>query len=166
MGNPLANRADQALENESMSISAFIALDGSANVIGIYPTTGPAVLTGPYTRGRGLDRSIGQAGAVVTQPHTSAGVYVFTLNDPWFAGTEAWAQLVDQGAVAQLNYGVDVNVTAVTGSSSYGFMPGQNQTLAAQTIRVRFRVAAGTLTDPVASTGFWLGIKLKRTGTV
>ncbi len=163
MGNPLSNRADGSLENENISISGFIALDGSSNVIGYKPTTSPPTLVGPYTRALGLQRAIGQAGAVVTQPHTGAGVYVFTLDEPWQGAIEAWVQLVDQGAIAQLNYGVDVNAGANTLG---GANPGNNPALAAQTVRVRFRNNAGTLTDPAASTGFWIGLKLKRTAFI
>ena len=50
MGNPLANRADGSLENESIMLSAYVALDGSSNVIGFYPTATPGTLVGPYSR--------------------------------------------------------------------------------------------------------------------
>lgn len=162
MGNPLSNRADGSLENESIMLSAFAALDGSSNVIGFAPTASTPTLVGPYSRMRGAQKALGPAGAVITQPHTTTGTYIFTLDDPWFAGLEAWVQLVDQGAVAQLNYGIDCNVSA---NQLGGANPGCNPALTAQTIRIRFRNNTGTLTDPVASTGFWFGLKLKRTGT-
>ena len=162
MGNSLTNRADGSFENESISLSAFIALDGSSNVIGFAPTATPPTLAGPYTRAKGLQKAIGPAGGVVTQPHTSTGVYVFTLDDPWFAAIEAWVQQIDQGAIAQLTYAIDCNVGPNTLGGAW---PGNNPALAAQTVRVRFRNNAGTLTDPAASTGFWLGLKLKRTGS-
>ncbi len=161
MGNPFANRSDNTFENESQCLSAFIALDGSSNVIGFSPTASPPTLVGPYTRAKGLQKAIGPAGAIITQPHTGAGVYVFTLDEPWFAAVEAWVQLIDQGAVSQLNSCVDANVGPNTAGGAW---PGNNPALAAQTIRIRFRANAGTLTDPVANTGFWLGCKLKRTG--
>jgi hypothetical protein len=162
MGNPLANRADGSLENESIMISGYAALDGSSNVIGYQPTATPPSAVGPYTRIRGAQKSIGPAGGVITQPHGSTGTYTFSLDDPWYAGLEAWVQLVDQGAVAQLNYGIDCNVSANTLG---GALPGTNPAIAAQTVRIRFRNNAGALTDPVANTGFWFGLKLKRTGT-
>lgn len=163
MGNPLGNRADESLENENCSISCLIALDGSANVIGYKPTTSPPTAAGPYTRGLGLQRAIGQAGAVVTQPHTGAGVYSFTLDEPWQGAIEAWVQLVDQGAVAQVQYGVDVNAS---GSTTGGANPGTDPAIAVQTVRVRFRNNAGTLTDPPANSKFFLGVKLKRTAFI
>jgi hypothetical protein len=162
MGNPLGNRADGSLENESIMLSAFVALDGSSNVIGFKPTASPPSLVGPYSRILGAQKALGPAGAVITQPHTGTGVYVFTLDDPWYAGLEAWVQLVDQGAVAQINYGIDANVR---NDQLGGAEPGCDPTLTAKTIRIRFRNNAGTLTDPVASTKFWFGMKLKRTGT-
>lgn len=162
MGNPLSNRADASLENESIVVSAFVALDGSSNVIGYAPTNGSATLVGPYSRMKGLQVALGPAGGVITQPHTSTGVYTFTLDSPWFAGLEGWVNLNDQGAVAQLNAMIDMNVTA---NQLGGALPGANPALAAQTIRIRFRNNAGALTDPVASTGFYWGCKLKRTGT-
>jgi hypothetical protein len=163
VGNPLSNRATAGLENECLELGGFVALDGSSNVIGFQPTASPPTLAGPYTRLKGMQKSIGPAGGIITQPHTSAGVYVFTLDEPWFGALEAWVQLVDQGAVAQLNAGIDVNAGP---NQLGGAFPGNNPALAAQTVRVRFRVAAGTLTDPVASTGFFMGLLLKRTGTV
>ena len=163
MGNPFSNRADGSLENESLAISCYIALDGAANVIGYAPTASPATLVGPYTRAKGAQKAIGPAGGVITQPHTAAGTYIFNLDEPWFAATEAWVQLVDQGAVAGLSWYIDANVGPNTLGGAW---PGNNPALAAQTVRIRFRSAsAGALTDPVASTGFYFGLKLKRTGT-
>jgi hypothetical protein len=162
MGNPLVNRADGSFENESVMLSGYAALDGSSNVIGFQPTATPPTLVGPYSRMLGCQKALGPAGGVITQPHLSAGVYSFTLDDPWFAGLEAWLQLVDQGAVAQLNYGIDVNVR---NDQLGGALPGCNPAITAKTIRIRFRSNAGTLTDPVASTAFYFGLKLKRTGT-
>ncbi len=162
MGNPLSNRADGSLENESLTISAYIALDGSSNVIGFMPTATPPTAVGPYSRAKGLQKAIGPAGGIITQPHTGAGTYIFTLDEPWFAATESWVQLVDQGAVAGLSWYIDANVGPNT---SGGAWPGNNPALAAQTVRIRFRsAAAGALTDPVASTAFYFGLKLKRTG--
>lgn len=166
MGNPLGYQADKSLEGESISISALIALDGSSNVIGYLPTTSPLNFSTIFTRAKGLQRAIGQAGSIITQPHTATGVYVFTLDEPWFGAIEAWIQQVDQGAIQQVNGAVDVNVTNTTGSSNYGYFPGQDQTLAAQTVRVRFRTTAagGALTDPPANSKFFLGLKLRRSG--
>jgi hypothetical protein len=162
MGNPITNRADGSFENESVSISAYIALDGAANVIGFMPTATPPTAVGPYSRLKGAQNALGPAGAIKTQPHLSAGVYSFTLDEPWFAGTEAWVQLVDQGAVAGLSWYIDANVGPNTLGGAW---PGNNPALTPQTVRIRFRsAAAGTLTDPVVSTAFYWGIKLKRTG--
>lgn len=163
MGNPLGFQADKSLEGESYALSAFIALDGSSNVIGFAPTASPFNIAGPYTRAKGVQKAIGPAGGIITQPHSSAGVYLFTLDEAWFAGTEAWVQLLDQGAVAQLNTMIDANVTS---GQALGYFPGQEPALTAQTIRIRFRINAGTLTDPVASTGFYFGMKLKRNPTL
>ena len=168
MGNPLGSRVDGTLEYESFMLSGFIALDGSSNVIGFKPTATPPNLAGPgnnlpYTRCRGLQKAIGPAGGVLTQPHTGTGIYQFTLDEPWFGCLEAWVQLMDQGAVAAANYFVDVNATSQTGSTNLGFFPGQNQSLPAQTVKVTFRTAAaGALVNPVVNTGFWIGLKLKR----
>lgn len=166
MGNPLGWQADKSIEGESFSVSALIALDGASNVIGYLPTTSPLNLSTIFTRAKGFQRAIGQAGSVITQPHTGVGVYVFTLDEPWFAAIEGWVQQADQGAVQQVTAGVDINVTNTTGSANYGFFPGQDQTLAAQTIRVRFRTTAagGALTDPPINSKFWLGVKLRRSG--
>jgi hypothetical protein len=173
MGAPFSNYSGIAtLENEGLELSGFISLDASSNVQGYLPTTSAYSLAGasnsqPYTRMKGLQKAIGQYGAVVTQPHTATGVYTFTLDDPWFGCLEAWVQLIDQGAVSTIAGFVDVNATGTTGSSSYGFFPGQNQSLAAQTVRVRFRAASGgALTDPAASTGFFMGLLLKRTAVI
>ena len=171
MGNRSAPRTGGDLEGniQPVDLHGFISLDGSSNVIGFAPTASPLNLAGPgnnlpYTRFRGCQNALGPAGAVITQPHTSTGTYIFTLDEPWFGCLEAWLQIVDQGAVQQPNYAIDVNATAATGSSNYGWFPGQNQSLAAQTIRIRFRTTAagGALIDPVANTGFFIGLKMVR----
>lgn len=164
MGNPLGYQADKSLEGESVTVSAFIALDGSSNVIGFAPTATPPTAAGPYTRAKGLQNAIGPAGSIKTQPHTGTGVYSFTLDEPWQGAIEAWVQQNDQGAVASLAVYVDVNAGPNT---SGGAFPGNNPAIAAQTVRVRFRNSStGALADPVASTGFWLGLKLKRGQTL
>lgn len=161
MGNRLLYQADKSFEGESVSISAFIALDGSSNVIGYAPTASIPTAAGPYTRALGLQKSIGPAGGIITQPHTGTGVYVFTLDDPWYGAIEGWVQQIDPGAVNLVTPYVDANVGA---AQVLGAFPGNNPALAAQTVRVRFRGTTGTLTDPAASTGFWLGLKLRRSG--
>lgn len=163
MGNPFSNRADASLENESVVISAYIALDGSSNVIGFMPTATVPTAAGPYTRAKGLQKAIGPAGGIITQPHQGAGNYIFTLDEFWFAAIEAWVQQGDPGAIQPLSYYIDANVGPNTNGGAW---PGNNPALAAGTVRVRFRTqAAGfALTDPAANTSFWLGLKLKRTG--
>ena len=171
MGNRSAPRTDASLEGnaQGISLSGFVSLDGASNVIGFAPTASPLVLAGPgnglpYTRIRGFQNALGPAGAVVTQPHSGVGNYVFTFDEPWVFALEAWVQLADQGAVQALNYFVDVNVTPYTGNTNYGYLPGQVQSLAAQTFRIRFRTnaAGGALTDPQPNTGFFLGLKVFR----
>lgn len=168
MGNRLGANANINLEYECVVLDGFIALDASSNVIGFAPTATPLVLAGPgnnlpYTRFRGLQIALGPAGGVLNQPHTGTGLYNFTLDEPWFGCLEQWIQLNDQGAVAGANYFVDVNATNTTGSTNYGWYPGQNQSLAAQTVKVTFRTAAaGALVNPVASTGWSMGLTMKR----
>lgn len=162
MASPFSTQVWSHLEGDACSINAFIALDGASNVVG-YAPTGPGLFnaTTPYTRARGMQQKIGQAGAIIVQPHTAAGVYIFTLDEPWVALLNPGVSMPDQGAVAALSAFVDANVTTAT--SGLGAYPGQNMALAPQTVRVRFRTSAGALTDPVVSTGFWLTLTLKRT---
>lgn len=171
MGNRNAPRTDGSLEGSSqgVALSGFVSLDGSSNVIGFAPTNAPPNLAGPgnnlpYTRMRGFQNALGPAGAIITQPHTSVGVYTFTFDEPWTYALEAWIQQIDPGAVQSLSAFLDVNCTNTTGSTLLGAYPGQNQSLAAQTVRIRFRtnVAGGALTDPAANTGFWFGMKVYR----
>lgn len=165
MGSPLTSQIWSHYETDAVSINAFIALDGSSNVVGYAPTSaGSLNLTTAYTRAKGMQKAIGQAGAIITQPHTATGVYLFTLDEPWFGCVNAAANLIDPGAVASLTPYVDSNVTTAT--SGLGWFPGQNMTLAAQTVRVRWRNTAGALTDPTVSTGFFLTLTLKRSGVV
>jgi hypothetical protein len=161
MANPFSTQTWSHLEGDACSVNAYIVLDGSANVVG-YAPTGPGAFnaTTPYTRARGLQAKIGQAGAIVLQPHTATGTYIFTLDEPWVALLNAGANLIDQGAVGSLVSYVDANVTTAT--SGLGAYPGNNTTLSPQTVRVRWRNSAGTLTDPVVSTAFFLTLTMKR----
>src|ERR1700690_3569352 len=103
MGSPFSPQVWSHLEGDACSFNAYIVLDGSANVVGYAPTTpGSFNATTPYTRARGFQASIGQAGAVVTQPHTATGTYLFKMDEPWVALLNAGANLIDQGAVAAL----------------------------------------------------------------
>lgn len=176
MGDYLGDyRGTQILEKDVMELFGFIALDGSSNVVGIAPTATPpaAQSSGPYayTRFKGLTGSIGVAGAVVTQPHQSAGLYYFTLDKPWEALLDASLTFYDQGAVTGLQWSVTANVRANTSDPApiSGVFPGTNTNLSStptnQVIIVRFRTSAagGALTDPVASTGWWMKLNLKRT---
>lgn len=167
MGNPFASTINKTLEHDVQEICAFFALDGSSNVIGQMPTNAPPG-TGPYSLCKGFGKALGIAGAVVTQPHTGAGTYLFTLDEPWICLVNAGVTLIDQGAVAAVNSFVDANVRANnngTGVMANGVMPGTNSAIANLGVRVLFRSAgAGALTNPVASTGFWLYLQLKRTG--
>src|SRR5271170_6798967 len=169
MGNPLGNyKGIQTLEHDVTEIQGFIALDGSSNVIGTLPTNA-APGTGFYTRLLGLQRAIGIAGAIKTQPHQSAGLYYFTLDEAWNALLDWSVEMYDQGAVAQLTPSVIANVRANVNGPYAGNLPGTNTGLtnpAIQIVQVRFRIAAGTLTDPVASTGFWMKLKLMRTAVL
>lgn len=165
MASPFTSPKFQHFEVDIAQINAFIALDSSSNVLGYYPTAPGGVTTGSYSRVKGLGLALGPAGAVITQPHTATGTYIFTLDEPWFSLVNADVQLIDQGAVAGVNAYVDANVTNWT--SGYGYMPGQNMSLSPREVRVLFRAASnGALTNPVASTGFWLNLTLKRTGVL
>jgi len=165
MASPFTSQVFGHFEHDVGEILGFVALDGSSNVVGYAPTTaGGLNTTTPYTRLKGAQAAIGQAGAVATQPHTATGTYVFTLDEPWFALLSPWAQLTDQGAVATITPFFDANVSNQT--ANVGFMPGNNTALAVKTVRLRWRANAGALTDPVASTGFWLGFTLMRSGIV
>lgn len=147
-------------EGEIRVVAGFVALDGSSNVIGYAPTATVPSATGPYTRLMGAQIAIGPAGGVITQPHTAAGTYIFTLDEPYMALLNADVQLTDQGAVQTLARFVDANVSGST--SGVGKLPGNNTALAPQTVRVLFRTnaAGGALANPVASTGFWLTLWL------
>src|SRR6185437_8029058 len=104
-----------------------------------------------------LDKAIGFAGAVVTQPYTSTGLYKFLLDEPWIALLDWDVNLIDQGAVAIPVPVLKANVRANTTSADAGRVPGTDPAVAAQTIELRFRsAAAGALTDIAVSTGFWL----------
>jgi len=166
MGTALTSQTVGHFENDVTEIFGFFALDGASNVVGYQPTAaGALVATTPYSRLKGAQKALGPAGAVVLQPHTAAGVYIITLDEPFFALMAPWAQLTDQGAVNALTPYFDANVTS--GSTAViGAMPGNNPAITFQTIRLRWRTGAGALADPVASTGFWLGFTLKRSGIV
>ena len=159
MGNVLTSNT-RNLEHDVVEILGYIALDGSSNVIGKAPTATP-VGAGPYTRAKGLDNAIGFAGAVAAQPHDSTGEYVFTLDQPWVAliGVEVTP---NDSASATLDASCDANVRANTTGPRAGADPGTNTSLTVQTVRIRFRNSAGTLTDPPANGGFWLRLVLKR----
>ena len=169
-GNNLSNNPFvKHLERDVQLVAGFIALDGSSNVIGIAPTTAP-VGTGPYTMCKGLAKAIGVAGAVIKQPHTATGTYVFTLDEAWMALLGARVTLLDPGAVALPAATVTANVMASTavgpnGGYGNGVNPGTSASITAQTVNVFFRtVATGALIDPTVSTGFWLELLLKRSG--
>ena len=169
MASPNTSRTVAHFEGDCAVINCYFALDTSANVIGIAPTAaGGATLTGPYSRGKGLTYAIGPAAGalgstVLNQPHTTTGTYVFTLDEPWIALLDADVWFTDQGAVNQLNWFIDANVTNQT--TNIGALPGNNSAIAARTVRLRFRGSTGTLTDPVVSTAFGMQLWLKRAGT-
>jgi hypothetical protein len=161
MASPFTSQVFGHYEHDVGEILGFVALDGASNVVGYAPTTpGAAVATTSYTRIKGAQKAIGPAGGVLLQPHTATGTYLFTLDEPWIALLAPWAQLIDQGAVGSLTPYFDANVTNQT--SGIGALPGNNSALGVATIRLRWRNNAGTLTDPVASTGFWVGFTLQR----
>jgi len=165
MGNPFSSQVLAHLEHDAVQVNGFVALDGSSNVIGYAPTTpGGIVLTNSYTRCKGLQKSLGPAGALLYQPHTGTGLYVFTLDEPWFALLDGGITFTDQGAVAPLATYIDANVTNQT--ANIGFMPGNEVALGVSTVKCTFRNTSGTLTNPVASTGFWLNLTLMRSGIV
>jgi hypothetical protein len=171
MGENLASPFVKHLEHDVQLISGFIALDGSSNVIGVAPVAASTpVGAGPYSMCKGLLGNVGFAGAVVYQPHISAGLYTFVLDKAWMALLDARVTLLDQGLVTGIQPSVKANVRATTsvganGGYPNGADPGTDPTIAAQNVQVRFRasIAGGALVDPVASTGFWLSLLLKRT---
>jgi hypothetical protein len=162
MGNPMGTRAIFHLEHNLYVMTGFIALAANSDVIGSIPTATPPG-AGPYTSMKGIQKALGVAGSVITQPHMATGVYSFTLDEPWFACYGAWAQPIDQGAVSTIDPGIDINVRNSTTAPDAGQVPGTNPAIAAQTVRIRWRTSAGTLADPAASTGFWLTLLLKNT---
>ena len=169
MGNPFGTAfARKHLEHDVQDIFGFIALDGSSNVIGQAPVAAP-VGAGPYSLCKGLMKSVGIAGAVVTQPHTSTGLYTFILDEPWVALLGVNVTLLDPGAAALPMWSCKANVrnattTGPNGGRPNGADPGTDSTIAAQNVQIRFRtVATGALIDPTVSTGFWLSLLLKRT---
>lgn len=168
MGNPLTTNGIGHYEHDVRLLTGFIALDGASNVIGQAPVSAP-VGAGPYSLLKGLMKSVGIAGAVVTQPHTSTGLYTFLLDEPWVALLDWKVSLLDPGAVAIPAATVTANVrgsqtTGPNAGSPNGADPGTDPTIAAQTVQVRFRtVATGALIDPTVSKGFWLSLLMKRT---
>jgi hypothetical protein len=148
-------------EHDVVLISGFVALDGSANVLPAKPTNAPPG-TGPYTLLKGAQKAIG-AGTIITQPHTGTGIYQFTLDNAYFALLGAWVISQDPGATTTIDPFVNANVRANTTSPDAGVQPGTDPTIAAQTVKVSFRIGAGTLTNPPANVGFWLTLLLKRT---
>lgn len=162
MGNPFATNGIKTLEHDVQDISGFIAIDGAKNVIGKIPVLA-APGAGPYSRCKGLDKAIGMAGAVVTQPYISTGLYRFTLDEPWIGLIGAEVTLLDQGAVAIPTWTIKANVRATQTAADAGRVPGTDPTIAIQTIELRFRLASsGALTDIAVSTGFWLRLLLLR----
>lgn len=163
MGNPFGSANLVHLEHDVTIIEGFIAIDGLHNVIGQAPTAAP-LGSGPYSLCKGLMKSVGIAGAVVTQPYQSTGFYQFTLDEPWNCLLGYNVDLYEQGAVAIPNWGINANVRANTTSADAGVRPGTNPAIAAQTIQLKFRNASsGAAADITASTGFWLQLVLKRT---
>lgn len=165
MGNPFATGFVKHLEHDIQALYAFFALDGSSNVIGQAPTNAP-VGTGPYSLCKGMGKALGIAGAVVTQPHTSTGLYTFSLDEPWQALIGVDLGFFDQGAVQQLTWSCRANVRSNTTGPRAGVDPGTETGLGVnQAVQIRFRtnIAGGALTDPAVSTGFWLALILKRT---
>lgn len=169
-GNRIYTEFVKHSEHDVVEIFGFIALDGSSNVIGQAPTSAP-VGAGPYTLCKGLCNAIGIAGAVVTQPHTSTGLYTFTLDEAWMALLDWDVGMLDQGAVTGVQASCKANVrgTQVTGPNGgrpNGADPGTDPTIAPQNVQIRFRasIAGGALVDPQPSTGFWLRLLLKRSG--
>lgn len=167
MGNPFATPFVKQLEHDVQLIEGFIAIDGSHNVIGQAPVSAP-VGAGPYSLCKGLMKSVGIAGAVVTQPYQSTGFYQFTLDEPWTALLGFQLTLYDQGAVALPGWGIKANVKGVTttganGGRANGVDPGTDGTITAQTLQIKFRtVSSGALVDLAVSTGFWMRLLLKR----
>ncbi len=149
-------------EHSCAEIFAYIQLDGSSNVVGILPTGPGQNATTNYTRAVGLSNSIGQAGAIITQPHTATGTYIFNLDDFYIALVNSGVQQTDPGAVNTVTAYIDANVTNQT--SGIGNLPGNNSALGVGTVRIRFRGTTGTLADPTASTGFWLYLCMRKTG--
>lgn len=168
-GSNIYNAFVKNAEHDIVLVAGFIALDGSSNVIGQAPVSA-SVGAGPYSICKGLLKNVGIAGAVVYQPHISAGLYTFILDEAWMCLLGADVTLVDQGAVALVQPSVKANVraTQVTGANGgkpNGADPGTDPTILPQNVQVRFRTAAaGVLTDPAVSTGFWLKLLLKRSG--
>lgn len=156
------------LEHDVCIRAGFIALDGSSNVIGQAPVSAP-VGAGPYSLCKGLLKNVGIAGAVVYQPHISTGLYTFVLDEPWMALLGVEVTLLDQGTVTGVQVSCKANVRATqvagpNGGKPNGADPGTDPTIAAQNVQIRFRasIAGGALVDPVASTGFWIKLLLKR----
>ena len=163
MGNPMGSRAQFHLEHNIYVLSGLIAIDGSSNVIGGIPTATPPG-AGPYTVCKGIQKALGPAGGIITQPHTATGTYIFTLDEPWFSLLDYDVAFLDQGAVAQSSPSLQANVRANTTAADAGQQPGTDPTLTAQTLKFRFRhQTTGALQDPVASTGFWIRVVLKNT---
>ncbi len=164
-GNNVSTPSVKHLEHDVFDIFGFIAIDGSHNVVGQMPNT-PPIATQVYSRCKGLLKSVGIAGAVVTQPYQSTGFYQFTLDEPWFALLDWDVSPLDQGAVALPSPSIKANVRANTNGYLAGIMPGTDTSIAAQTVQLRFRLpTTGALTDLAVSTGFWIRLRLLRTGT-
>ena len=163
MGSPFSGYKTLAhLEHDAVLMSWFVAIDGSSNVVGYLQTTPGASPTAASSLIKGAGRSLGPQGAIILQPHTATGTYLFTLDEPWICLLNSDFMAIDQGAVGSLTPSFDANVSNQT--TGIGALPGNNSALSPMTVRLRLRNNAGALTDPVASTGFWVQLLLKRTG--
>ncbi len=184
MGNPFGTAFVKHNEHDVQLVMGFIAIDSSSNVIGMCPTAA-APGAGPYSLCKGVTKSIGVAGAVITQPHqgVGTGTYVFTLDEPWGCLLYANATLIDPSAAnpaetqvvpiqgyAPLNPYFRANVRNSTNNNNtmrnLGVDPGTDPNLTAQTVTCYWRVASdgnGTLADPPPNSGWWMLLLLKRT---
>jgi hypothetical protein len=153
MANRFGNQFFKTLMDEMGALDGYIALDGSSNVVGLKSVTAKAA-NKAYTKFVGASKTL--------PVHTATGVYTITLDDPY---NSLWNPVVTLAGAQSSTFSVEV-VANVTGNATpaTSMEPGQDPNTAAQTVVIKFRVA-GTLTDPAASTGFWVHLGLKNSGT-
>jgi hypothetical protein len=95
------------------------------------------------------------------------GVYVFTLDESWFALLGANINIQDNGAAFFNSTTANVRSTNTDASLQWpgclNVYPGTTTPFVPQTVVMRFYSATNTPANPSASSAFWVNMQLKRT---